>query len=188
MKKLHLIGAIVASFAFLIVIFAGTLGQLFTLSGRTDKMPAYGTTAIPNAWEIGYADSLTYDEKGKFIDFSKMSGVIGAKENDPGDTCPDRTYVFSVKDLKVWKKGSRLASAETSIRNQLEPVLKACTPPEGSDFACATGCTEEGGDEVIEAQPLTQTLLSADGVAEGILQYVLSLNAGCLRVKHCVAM
>lgn len=187
MKKVHLIGAIVASLAFLIVIFAGTFGQLFTLSGRTAKMPSYGTTAIPNSWDIGYADSLTYDEKGKFIDFAKMSGVVGASENNPGDTCPDRTYVFSVKDLKVWKKGSMLESVQKSIQRQIEPVLKACAPPAGTDFACASGCKEDGEEQVIEAQPLTQTLLSADAVAHGILQYVFSLNTGCVRIKHCVA-
>ncbi len=187
MKKVHLIGAIVASLAFLVVIFAGTIGQLFTLSGRTANMPAYGTTAIPNSWEIGYSDSLTYDEKGKFIDFSKMPGVVGTSEDDAGDACPDRTYVFALKDLKVWKKGSRLASVQMSIQRQLEPVLKVCSPPDGTDFACATGCTAEGEDQVIEAQPLTQSLMSADGVAQGILQYVFSLNAGCVRVMHCVA-
>lgn len=187
MKKVNLIGAIVASLAFLIVIFAGTLGQLFTLSGRTTNMPAYGTTAIPNGWDIGYADSLTYDEKGKVIDFPKMQGLVGISKSDPAATCPDRTYVFALKDLKVWKKGSRLDSIKMNIQRHLEPILKACAPPVGTDFACASGCTEDGEDQVIEAQSLTQTLLSADAVAQGILQYVLSLNAGCIRIKHCVA-
>lgn len=187
MKKLHLIGAVVASFAFILVIFAGTLGQLFSLSGRTGSMPAYGTTAVPNGRDIGYADVQTFDEKGKLIEFSKMIGAISSSENSPGDVCPDQKYVFSLKDQKVWKKGSMLSSVELSIQRKIEPILKACTPPVGTDFQCPSGCTEDGEGEVIDAEPLTMSLISADGVAQGLLQYVFSLNGGCIRIKHCVA-
>jgi len=186
MKKVNLIGAIIASLAFLLVIFAGAIGQLFTLSGRTSKMPAYGTSAIPNGGDIGFADSLTYDEKGKFIDFSKMQGVITDSKAEPDDICPDRTYVFALKDRTVWKKGSMLSSVEKSIQRHLEPVLKACAPPDSTEFACAPGCMADGQDNVVDARPLTLSLQSADGVAQGILQYVFVLNAGCVRIKHCI--
>lgn len=184
MKKVQLIGAVVASLAFLIIIFAGAIGQLFTLSGRTAKMPAYGTSAIPNG-NHGYADSLTYDEKGGLVDFTKMSGAVSDAESESDDMCPDRTYVFALSDFKVWKKGSMLNSAEQSIRRQIELVLKACTPPDGTEFACGSGCMEDGEDEVVDAESPTVSLLSADGVGQGILQYVFALNAGCVRIKHC---
>lgn len=187
MKKLHLIGAIVASFAFALVIFAGALGQLFSLSGRTGSMPAYGTTAVPNGWDIGYADVQTFDEKGKLIEFSKALGVLSSSDNSPGDVCPDQKYVLSLKDQKVWKKGSMLSAVELSVKRKIEPLLKACEPPVGTEFQCASGCTEERESEVIEAEPLTISLLKADAVAQGLLQYVLTLNGGCIRIKHCVA-
>lgn len=183
--RANIIGAVLASFAFLIVIFAGTLGQLFTMSGAVNRIPAYGTQAMPNARDVGYADPLVYDEEGVLIDFRKVAGhVVESAASDTG-TCSNRTYILELKERKVWIKGSAAAAVEALLRSKIQPSIESCSVPAGKDFSCAAGCEVRGEDEIIKAKPLTLTLQSANAAALGILQYVHAVNAGCIRIRQC---
>lgn len=184
-QRANLIGAILSSFAFLLVIFAGTLGQLFTMSGAVKSMPAYGTHAIPLAWDLGYADSLTYDEKGELMEYKKAPGRIIDADASASAVCRNRHYIYEI-DAKIWIKGSAIAAVQAALRRQIEPHLTACAPAAGEDFSCAPGCETRDDDNIIAAKPPTFALQSANAVAPGVLQYVFQVNAGCIRVRQCL--
>lgn len=184
MKHAHLIGALVASFAFLFVIFAGTLGQLFTMSGKTDRMPAYDTEAVRRGWDIGYSDPYAYDERGKVIDFSVKAGEV-SELSDKSDSCPDNSYVFALKNRNIWMKGATLDAVVTSLREQIDPLLQTCAVPADVSFACSQGCRRSGEDTVTLARPLDIRLKSADAIGPGTLQYIFIVNGGCIRLRQC---
>ena len=184
MKTTNIIGAVVASLAFIVVIFAATFGQLFSMSGTSRSLPSYGTKAVPTGSDIGATDTLTYDETGKLVDFGAIPGEFG--EITEGDNaCPDKSYIVALRSMKVWKKGSVFDAVKANLQQQIDPLLGACAPPAGADFACAPGCTANGEDKVNISTPLTMKLTSANAVGPGMLQYVFSLDASCLRVRQC---
>jgi hypothetical protein len=185
-SRRNLIGAVIASVGLVVVMFAGVFGQLFTLSGAVKRTPAYGTSAIPSAWDIGSADAISYDAEGNVIDFRALPGrIMDTPPDEEGSACMNRTYVYEINDMKVWKKGTRLDSITTAISVQVSPLLDLCEAPSELDFSCAAGCVPQGDDRIIVARPVSSTLLSANAAAPGILQYVLSVNGSCMRERHC---
>ncbi len=186
-NMLNIIGAVLASGAFLIVIFAGMAGQLFTKSGRTNRMPAYSTSARPGLVmaDSGYIDLIASDEQGKTIDFKTMNGRMGERPGSGGAACPDRTYVYELRDMKIWKKAWGIDAVISMLTSQISPILEACAVPAGTDFTCGDGCSARGDDEIIVAKPLSIVMNSANVAGPGILQFVLTANGACIRVMEC---
>ena len=185
MSKSNVVGAALASFGFFVVIFAGTLGQFFTQTDGLVKETIYDLPPVPLEASMGYAESVTYDEQGEIMDYTKIPGIVAESPSTEEGMCPSKTYRYELQEVKAWKKGSVAATVEKSLSEEVQPFLRACAVPEGRGFECADECESVTEDTVVTEKPFSLTLQAADAAGPGILQYVYVLNGACLRVKNC---